>query len=236
MMLNGYSVAQIADAERPHREAQEPLMQRAASGLAEAIRAALLERTGTATLIDQQILLLVGTGDNGGDTLLAGAQLARSGATVHVVPTGNRMHTEALAEARSAGALIHTLNQADASELGTLARTVDVIVDGILGTGTSTSPALRGGARYAVETIISALPATHRPLIVAVDIPSGIGPDDGSVPDTVVLQADITVTFGGIKAGLLRAPASQLAGRIALVDIGIAAELGRVTPTITLPR
>jgi hypothetical protein len=55
------------------------------------------------------------------------------------------------------------------------------------------------------------------------------------VPDPVVLPADITVTFGGIKAGLLREPASQLTGRIELVDIGITTELRLVTPAVTLP-
>jgi hydroxyethylthiazole kinase-like uncharacterized protein yjeF len=203
--------------------------------LAERIRGALVERTGNVSLADQRILLLVGTGDNGGDTLLAGAQLARAGATVHIVPTGNRMHTDGLANAQAAGAMTHNLNQADATELRFLASSADVIVDGILGTGTSASPALRGGARYVVDTIVGALPDSGRPLTVAVDIPSGIGPDDGSVPDPVVLPADITVTFGGIKAGLLREPASQLTGRIELVDIGITTELRLVTPAVTLP-
>jgi NAD(P)H-hydrate repair Nnr-like enzyme with NAD(P)H-hydrate epimerase domain len=66
--------------------------------------------------------------------------------------------------------------------------------------------------------------------VVAVDIPSGIHPDDGSVPDPAVLPATITVTFGGMKAGLLRGAAAGLAGEVRLIDIGIGAELAAMEP------
>jgi NAD(P)H-hydrate epimerase len=50
------------------------------------------------------------------------------------------------------------------------------------------------------------------------------------VPDPLVLPADVTVTFGGYKAGLLLEPASRLAGRIVLVDIGLGPDLEAFTP------
>jgi NAD(P)H-hydrate epimerase len=71
---------------------------------------------------------------------------------------------------------------------------------------------------------------------VAVDIPSGVGPDDGAVPDPTVLPADLTVTFGGCKAGLLRQPAAGLAGRIVVVDIGITALLEGAAVEAAAPR
>ena len=146
------------------------------------------------------------------------------------------MHEPALAAALAAGAVRGNLEDA-----ARLAEEAGVLVDGILGTGTSTNPALRGGARDVVEAILPVLAAARHPVVVAVDIPSGINPNDGSVPSSsasgtsAVLPADITVTFGGYKAGLLIPPASALAGRVVLIDIGLGPELAKLEPVIRLP-
>jgi ADP-dependent NAD(P)H-hydrate dehydratase / NAD(P)H-hydrate epimerase len=62
-------------------------------------------------------------------------------------------------------------------------------------------------------------------MVVAVDVPSGIDADDGSVPGQVV-TADITVTFGAVKAGLLRFPAARHVGRLVPASIGLPATQG----------
>lgn len=59
-----------------------------------------------------------------------------------------------------------------------------------------------------------------RPVVIAVDIPSGIGVDDGSLHG-VVLPADHTVTMGAVKPGLLLPPASRIAGEVEVVDLGL---------------
>ena len=70
--------------------------------------------------------------------------------------------------------------------------------------------------------------------MVAVDVPSGIGVDDGALPDPpFVLPADVTVTFGGHKVGLLVGPGAERVGRIVLVDIGIGADLARMPPAVS---
>jgi NAD(P)H-hydrate repair Nnr-like enzyme with NAD(P)H-hydrate epimerase domain len=120
----------------------------------------------------------------------------------------------------------------DSGEAGALASRAAVVVDGVLGTGTSADPSLRGDARDIVKAVMA---ATDGATVVAVDIPSGIDPDDGSAPDPVVLAADVTVTFGGYKAGLLIAPGSILAGRVRLIDIGIADDLERLEPLLVVP-
>ncbi len=56
--------------------------------------------------------------------------------------------------------------------------------------------------------------------MVAVDLPSGVDPDRGTADDAV-LPADLTVTFGAVKSGLLVEPGRSLAGRIVLVDLGL---------------
>ena len=129
-MRLGYTAQQVRDAEAPHLATGEPLMDRAAAGLADAVRDVLGGR--------RRVLLLVGSGNNGGDALFAGAALAGEGCRVSVVEVGSRTHQAGLTAALAAGVSI--LAAADA--VGA-ARNADVVVDGILGTGASASPALR---------------------------------------------------------------------------------------------
>ena len=222
--VNGYSAAQIRAAERPLLDAGVPLMQRAAAGLAAEVRRLIAERS---PISGARVLLLVGSGDNGGDTLHAGAKLAREGIDVAFVRTGSRVH-----EGGEAAALAAGVRQESAERVAELAAGADVILDGILGIGSGTSPALRGTAREVVAAILPLLTGPDRALVVAVDQPSGIGTDDGSVPDPVVLPADVTVTFGEMKAGLLLSPGAELAGRIVLVDIGLGPEFEGVEPLV----
>ncbi|WP_418606118.1 NAD(P)H-hydrate epimerase [Georgenia sp. SUBG003] len=69
----------------------------------------------------------------------------------------------------------------------------------------------------------------QEPVVVAVDVPSGIGVDDGAV-DGPVLSADVTVTMGTAKPGLLLPPASALAGRIEVVELGLVGGLAAEPP------
>jgi hydroxyethylthiazole kinase-like uncharacterized protein yjeF len=182
------------------------------------------------------VVVLAGSGDNGGDALYAGAELAAAGTEVRIVATGPRVHEDAAAAARAAGATdLDPDAEPDGFDRAILA--ADVLVDGILGIGAAASPALRGRARELVQRIRARLeeaPATRHPLVVAVDLPSGIGPDDGAVPDPAVLPADVTVTFGAVKAGLLLPPGSAHAGRVVLVDLGLGPALAAVEPAVRL--
>ena len=212
-MIHGYSVEQIRAAEAPLLAAGVPLMLRAAAGLAAEIRQLLEQQSqpGSETIGKDadsveatKILLLVGSGNNGGDALYAGAELAEEGSDVAIVATGNSMHEAGLAAALTAGA--HR-EPAEPARVARLAADAGVVVDGILGTGTSANAALRGLAHKVVAAILPVVIGGAGPLVVAVDIPSGINPNNGSVPDPTVLPADVTVTFGGHKAGLLLLPA-----------------------------
>ena len=62
-------------------------------------------------------------------------------------------------------------------------------------------------------------PSADLPLVVAVDAPSGVGVDDGSLPGPYI-PADVTVTFGAMKPCAMVPPASYACGRITLVDFG----------------
>lgn len=244
-MIDAWTAAQIRQAERPHLEAGEPLMQRAADGLAGVVREVLHASRARREVRAARVLLLVGSGNNGADALYAGESLARelvpSGGVVTVVPVGTRMHEEALAAAFGAGAVLGDVaSWSDQAVVSELLPGYDVVLDGLVGTG-SDGPGLRGDALRVVTAMLGAgaragSRSSGSPVVVAVDVPSGIGVDDGAVPDPlVVLAADVTVTFGGCKVGLLVAPASRLAGRLVLVDIGIGPDLSRLRPALSAP-
>ena len=182
-------------------------MQRAAAGLAVAC-AQLLGR-----VYGSRVVLLVGSGDNGGDALYAGARLARRGAAVAAVLLApERTHPGGLAALLRAGG--RTVAAGDAEE--TVLR-ADLVVDGILGIGG------RGGLRPDAARL-AALAGDSRGVVVAVDLPSGVEADSGEVRGAAV-RADVTVTFGAHKPGLLIDPAREYAGAVRLVDIGLGGEL-----------
>lgn len=240
MDVKSYTTAQIRSAEAPFLAARVPLMARASAGLA-AETVKLLEQRGPApsdsdlrpahAVHGARVLVLAGAGDNGGDALHASALLGADGASVTIAPTASRIHQDGLAAALAAGATVLPA-QASVVEIARIAAASDVILDGILGIGSSGSPALRGRARDVVAGILPVLRGSGAPAVVAVDIPSGIGPDDGAVPEPLVLAADLTVTFGGCKAGLLQEPAAGLAGRVVVVDIGITEALEAVAAAL----
>ncbi|MCU1481639.1 MAG: NAD(P)H-hydrate epimerase [Subtercola sp.] len=235
--MKSYTAAEVRAAEQPLLDAGVPLMARAAAALAAETRVLLTGRG--IELRSARVLVLAGAGNNGGDALFAAAELARGEAAVTIVKTADRIHDEGLAAAIAAGA---ALLDGSNAQVGVAAQNSDVVFDGILGTGTSADPALRGRARELVASILVAIEARDsgdgtattaaaapRPLVVAVDLPTGIGADDGAVPDPTVLRASMTVTFGGCKAGLLLEPGASYAGRVVVADIGLGPELERVT-------
>jgi ADP-dependent NAD(P)H-hydrate dehydratase / NAD(P)H-hydrate epimerase len=112
-MRNAHSVAQVRDAERAlmARLPDGALMQRAAAGLA-SVCAGLLD-----ALYGSRVAILVGSGDNGGDALYAGARLAARGAIVTAIAAGSRVHAAGSAALRGAGGrLIEAAGQQAAQE------------------------------------------------------------------------------------------------------------------------
>jgi hydroxyethylthiazole kinase-like uncharacterized protein yjeF len=186
------------------------LMQRAAAGLARRCADLLADGGG---IYGRRVLLLVGAGNNGGDALFAGALLARRGVDARaVLLVPDRAHQGGLAELRRAGGRVE-------AGLGALEdSTVDIVVDGVVGIGATGT--LRGSAAEAAERLTAVRARTPRPIVVAVDVPSGVDVDTGAV-EGPVLQADVTVTFGCLKPAHVVGPAAPLAGQVDLVDIGL---------------
>ena len=196
-MRTAYDAATVRAAEEPLLATQPEgtLMALAASGLAR-VCAGLLDGVYGA-----RVLLLVGAGNNGGDALYAGALLARRGARVEALLLSDRVHEAGLAALRRAGG--RAVDDVGAP---------DLVVDGILGIGG------RGSLRDRAAEVVGRLPDDA--LVVAVDVPSGIDASTGEV-DGVAVRADVTVTFGALKVGLLVDPGADHAGVVELIEIGL---------------
>jgi hydroxyethylthiazole kinase-like uncharacterized protein yjeF len=214
-MRTAHDVATVRAAERALMATVPTgaLMQRAAAGLA-AVCAGLAGKVYGAGIV-----VLAGSGDNGGDALYAGARLARRGARVTAVAAGGRIHEEGAAALRAAGGRV---TGPDAPDLPSAIAAADLVLDGLLGIGG------RGGLREPYSTLAGLAARAGNgpggqgtgPLMVAVDLPSGIDADTGVV-DGPAVRADVTVTFGTWKPGLLIDPGAGHAGVVELVDIGL---------------
>ena len=203
-MRAAHAVAEVRAAEEPLLASLPPgtLMQRAAGALARRC-AALLGRVYGA-----QVLLLVGGGNNGADALWAGARLARRGAAVTALLTAEPA-ADALEALRRAGGRAVRAGERDAAHFAA----ADLVVDGLVGIGG------HGGLRPDAVKLARLAAAALAP-VVAVDVPSGVDADTGEVAGEAV-RADVTVTFGTYKPGLLVGAGAVHAGVIELVDIGL---------------
>jgi hydroxyethylthiazole kinase-like uncharacterized protein yjeF len=214
------------------------LMQRAAAGLASVCASLLGQVYGS------PVVVVAGSGDNGGDALYAGVRLAGRGAAVTAIAAGPKLHEAAAAELVARGGRItpaaahdgasppadgedkagpadsETIGQAIAPAAAQAIATADLIMDGVTGIGG------HGGLREPAASLarLIALARDDGAVVVAVDVPSGIDSDTGEVHGGAV-QADVTVTFGTVKPGLLIDPGASLAGLTELIDIGLAAYL-----------
>ncbi|HET8959956.1 bifunctional ADP-dependent NAD(P)H-hydrate dehydratase/NAD(P)H-hydrate epimerase [Nocardioides sp.] len=208
-MRRAHTVEQVRESERALMATlpDGALMQRAAAGLAYAV----LDLLGSA--YGRRVLLLVGSGDNGGDTLYAGAMLARRGCAVEARLLSERVHEGGLAALRAAGGRVvsSTPSQGPASGARPGVARPEVVVDGIVGIGGR--PGLRPDA-------VEALASVEGVPVVAVDVPSGVGVDSGEL-DGPHVEAAVTVTFGTHKIAHLVDPAAAACGVVHLVDIGL---------------
>ena len=176
------------------------------------------------------VLLLVGGGHNGADTLLAGGLLSHSGCAVTAVLATEHPHPVALEEARSHGVTVYGAGyRSDGAEDWDSAEAVaaveaflargGLVLDGLTGIG-ATGP-LRPDAVALIAPLVAAGAPGRRPLrVIAVDLPSGTGVDDGTV-DGPVLAADCTVTFTCLKGCLCLPPARHLCGAVEVVPLGL---------------
>ncbi|MDP6490820.1 MAG: NAD(P)H-hydrate dehydratase [Kiritimatiellia bacterium] len=193
----------------------EVLMERAGQGVAAAVLR-LAELTGRMGCVR----VVAGKGNNGGDAFVVARCLHEMGLPVQLILAAER-------DALQGDALIHFERMLDAGVQpvapvhagglppDTVHADLELVVEGILGTGISGAP--RGATGEAIA-LVNQL-GMHRP-VIAIDVPSGLNSDTGDAAGAVV-QADVTATIGLPKRGLVAPQAADAVGNIEVIDIGI---------------
>lgn len=187
------------------------MMENAGRALAE------LTRIHLAGLRRRKVVVLAGRGGNGGGGMSAARRLAVWGAEVRVVIAhpdrdlaGAAAHQ--LATLRAIGVPVHR-----PAEAASLLHEADVVLDALLGYGLDGPPREpeAGMIRFA---------SLHGTPILALDLPSGLDPDQGT-PHDPTIRATRTLTLALPKAGLLRQEASDFVGELWLADISVPREV-----------
>ncbi|MFQ5806129.1 MAG: NAD(P)H-hydrate epimerase [Phycisphaerae bacterium] len=194
------------------------LMENAARAVADCIYQALLDPTNS------HVLFFCGPGNNGGDGFVAARHLRNAGVRVTVVLAASREQSKGDAALnlgiyeRMEGALLDGSEPDRFAQVRGQLDTADVIVDALLGTGSTGAPR---GVMAELIRLANAAPRARR---VAIDIPSGLNADTGEVSEPC-FKADATVTFVAPKVGFAASSARAVLGRVVVADIGVPREL-----------
>ena len=210
----------VAEMQSVEREANDKglsyvaMMENAGSNLAEFIN------TTYGDTHQRTTLALVGSGNNGGDALVALCRLMDFGwkTCAYVVKSRQKGDMQLERYAQRGGSFFEGEEDIDQKNLAELLVKSSVLIDGILGTGArlplpdEVTNALGFIKRFLGERI-------ECPIVVAVDCPSGVDCDTGEAAPEV-LEANFTLTMAAIKQGLLKFPAANFVGEIRVGAIG----------------
>ncbi|MBK6645524.1 MAG: NAD(P)H-hydrate dehydratase [Anaerolineales bacterium] len=195
------------------------MMENAGRGLAEYLHN-LGENNGWETVTG-----IVGSGNNGGDTLVALAWLAEAGWRTHAYLVNRRTARDPLVTRylKSGGDLTQFSTDTNFESLRDFLEDSDLLLDGLLGTGIKLP--LRDEATLVLLATALILSSLDSPVFVAaVDCPSGVDCDTGARADET-LRADLTLTMAAVKQGLLKLPAFDHVGDLELIEIGLPPQL-----------
>ena len=169
----------------------------------------------------RRAVVVCGKGNNGGDGLVAARRLLAAGMGVSALLRADARADTGAAAANLAG-FAESGGRVHAFTLEGLLREAaraDIVLDAMFGTG------FRGEPRGRFLDAIRAVNDSGRPT-VAIDIPSGVEGDTGSIRGEAI-QARLTVALSGLKPGLVFQPGASHAGRVVVADIGLAPQLVR---------
>lgn len=194
----------------------EMMMERAGKGVAENILSSYSQSDKT-----KLALGLVGSGNNGGDTLVALSTLAENGWQVRAYLVRPRPAEDRLIQRFiGAGGVIKTSAQdKNYHVLDDWLNTSTVLLDGVLGTGVQLP------LKPVLSTLLGHISAFPQlPSVIAIDCPSGVDCDLGDAA-LEVIPAEITICMQAVKTGLLSFPAFKKVGQLAVIDLDLPVDL-----------
>jgi len=171
----------------------------------------------------QDVVVVVGSGNNGGDGLVIARYLELAGAKVRVVLAAppQRFRGDSLTNLEiinRSGIDLVCLAGAVAERWQNALLSATCVIDAILGTGTT--GAARGDSKVAIKSLLGRMKIDPRPRVISIDVPSGFDCDRG-VPCGPCVCANETLTFVASKQGFKTNGAEMYTGRIQIVDIGV---------------
>lgn len=181
------------------------LMERAAIAVAEEIRA----YAATRQLAEKKLLVVAGSGNNGADGMAVARILSMEDWQVTVYQTGSSGHCTREWERQNKFISYYPVKIVSNWPV----EEYTIIVDALFGIGLSRQVQ---GEYAGIITEMN----RRKGYKIAVDVPSGIHAGTGKIMGTAV-KADMTVTFGWAKKGLLFYPGAGCAGRVVVREIGI---------------
>ncbi len=195
----------------------ERMMENAGHGVAQVVLTRFGEGGG------QSVIGLVGSGNNGGDTLVALAELAHSGWQARCYIVRPRPEGDSLVQrlVHAGGEVMDIERDKGLKKLDAWLGASDVLLDGILGTGVQLP--LKPELARLLGHVKNFRPL---PFVVAVDCPSGMDCDSGEVAEETI-PANVTVCMAAVKMGMLRFPAFEWLGQLEVADIGLSDSLKR---------
>ena len=221
--LKVVTAAQMTDLEREAERqgtSTDTLMETAGLAVAEYARSRLGGAGGA------NVVILVGRGNNGADGLVAARHLRRRGAEVTACLLTQRPEVDPKLElARDHGVAVLELAGGEGMDAyeRLLARS-HLVIDSVLGTGRSRP--LQGVVREALLRAVAARNGGRHPLLLALDLPTGLDADTGAV-DEATPAMDATLALGFPKAGLLAFPGAERVGELVTLDIGLPDGVGQ---------
>jgi hydroxyethylthiazole kinase-like uncharacterized protein yjeF len=225
-MVKLYTVKEMLDVEREADNSglsYEMMMENAGKCLAEEINSAYSH------LPEKVIVGLIGSGNNGGDGLVALDYLADMGwkGVAYIVKA--RPDDDPLVKrfTKSGGQIFEAEADQSFQILTDLIVQSSVFMDGVFGTGIKLP--LHGGTAKILAFCKDYLAQQGKRVhVVAVDCPSGVDCETGAVADETI-PAELTVTMAGIKSGLINIPAMKYVGVLRIGNIGNLSQLSSYT-------
>ena len=195
------------------------LMRRAGAAVAE-VAVEMLAGDGSR---EKPVVILCGSGNNGGDGWVAAELLAAQGYPVTVVSRdaaadlkAEPARTNALLACETGGFEIEI--DPSAEELASLLDSSSLIIDAILGTGFAHDSVREPYNKWI--TLANNASAAHNAKILAVDCPSGVNAQTGSAASTCI-KANTTITMLAVKPGLIQTKSREWVGALALATLGV---------------
>lgn len=183
------------------------MMENAGRSLAEITRRYL-----GGTVKGKPVVVLCGTGNNGGGGMVAARHLHNWGAQVALVVIGSIDHLKDMPAQQ-----LNSIQKMGLVASSPNLDTADVILDAMIGYG------LRGSPRPPISDWINRANASRKP-IIALDTPSGLDTTSG-IPSESCIRAGLTLTLALPKVGLVKPSAQSYVGDLFLADIGVPPEV-----------